>query len=310
MKNLLILVLSICSWLVTAEIVLAEADGPDFYAVTGVSANDVLNIRAEPNARARKIGSIPHDGNGLRNLGCEGGPSFAEWEQMDKAEREAAKRKRWCRIEYQGTEGWVAGWYLAEDSAASGDTAASTTGSGPSFDCSKVEPGSMPEIVCQDALLATLDRELARLYKLAVDSVSGARHDELVAMQRGWIKGRDDCWKAEDKSDCIAFNYVDRIGELRQGYAAARSEDDNGISEGPVPFACGDGVVVSLTFIDFDLPMANLTRLQNSYLLELELTASGSKYVGDNVEFWLKGNQALLTLPAGNETNCSEDVTG
>ena len=40
----------------TAE---AEADGPDFYRVTGVAADDVLNIRAEPSPHATHVGSIP-----------------------------------------------------------------------------------------------------------------------------------------------------------------------------------------------------------------------------------------------------------
>ena len=307
MHNLMIISLLVMLFGMS-KIVLAEADGPDFYAVTGVAANDVLNIRTEPDAKARKIGSIPHDGRGLRNLGCEGGPSFAEWQQMNEAEREAAKRKRWCRIEYQGTEGWVAGWYLMEDSN-SPTISSQAAGAGPSFDCAKVENGSMAAIVCQDARLAALDRELTRLYQLAVASVAGARHDELVGMQRGWIKGRDECWKEQDKPNCIAFNYVDRIGELRQAYAAARAEDAAGISRGPIPFACGDGVPVSLTFIEAEPPLANLTRLQDSYLLERQPTGSGAKYAGGNIEFSINGEQALLTLPVGNETNCNEDVS-
>jgi hypothetical protein len=94
----------------------AEADGPDFYAVRGVAANDVLHIRAAPSASSTAIGEIPPDGRGLQNLGCQGGPTFAEWERMNPAEREHAARKRWCKIRYQGIEGWVAGWFLAEDS--------------------------------------------------------------------------------------------------------------------------------------------------------------------------------------------------
>lgn len=94
----------------------ATADGPDYYAVTGVASTDVLNIRAEPSPHGTKVGQIPHDGRGLQNLGCQGGPSFAEWEKMSAAERERAKRQRWCKIRYNGREGWVAGWFLTEDS--------------------------------------------------------------------------------------------------------------------------------------------------------------------------------------------------
>jgi hypothetical protein len=97
----------------------ATADGgPDYYAVTGVAADGVLNIRAEPSAGSRKIGEIPHDARGLQNLGCTGGPSFAEWLKMSEAERKRAGRDRWCRVRYQGIVGWVAGRYLMEDSNA------------------------------------------------------------------------------------------------------------------------------------------------------------------------------------------------
>lgn len=94
----------------------AEADGPDWWVVSGVGPDDVLNIRAEPSASSEKVGQIPPDGQGLRNLGCTGQMSFAEWKKATEAERERAKYNRWCKIEYRGTAGWVAGWYLVEGS--------------------------------------------------------------------------------------------------------------------------------------------------------------------------------------------------
>lgn len=94
----------------------ATADGPDFFMVRGVASDDVLNIRAEPSASAAKIGEIPPDGSGLQNLGCEGGLSFAEWQEATEAEREAAQRRTWCRISYEGTQGWVAAQFLTEAS--------------------------------------------------------------------------------------------------------------------------------------------------------------------------------------------------
>jgi uncharacterized protein YraI len=96
----------------------AEADGPDFYAVTGVTSNDVLNVRAEPSPHAAKVGEIPPDGTCVRNLGCQGGLTFREFTELSPAQQ--AKRleenPRWCRVEYQGVAGWVAGRYLAEGS--------------------------------------------------------------------------------------------------------------------------------------------------------------------------------------------------
>jgi len=97
-----------------ARVAYAEADGPDWWAVTGVSADDVLNMRAEASVSSRKIGAIPPDGQGLRNLGCTGVMSYAEWEKATEAERERAKHDKWCKIEYRGTAGWVAGRFLTE----------------------------------------------------------------------------------------------------------------------------------------------------------------------------------------------------
>jgi len=101
-----------------------EADGPDYWAVTGVAADDVLNIRAEADPRSPKIGEIPPDGTCVRNLGCVGGLTFEEHTTLTEEEKQRIlrERPRWCRIEYQGTEGWVAGRYLTEGSCQAGTT--------------------------------------------------------------------------------------------------------------------------------------------------------------------------------------------
>jgi hypothetical protein len=94
----------------------AVADGPDHFRVIRVAPDDVLNIRDAPSARARIIGTIPPDGNGIRNLGCKGGLAFDDWMRASDAEREAGARRRWCRVDYRGVEGWSAGYYLGEGS--------------------------------------------------------------------------------------------------------------------------------------------------------------------------------------------------
>ena len=99
-----------------ASLAVATADGPDYFMVRDVAADDVLNIRQEPDAGSQKVGEIPPDGDGIKNLGCEGGLSYAEWQEASQAEREAAERRRWCRIAYDGVEGWVAARFLAEGS--------------------------------------------------------------------------------------------------------------------------------------------------------------------------------------------------
>lgn len=96
--------------------VAAEADGPDFYRATGVPRGDVLNLRSAPDPRAAKLGAIPPDGICIRNLGCRGGLTYQEATTLGKSEqaRRLKQHPRWCRVEYQGVTGWVAGRYLAE----------------------------------------------------------------------------------------------------------------------------------------------------------------------------------------------------
>jgi hypothetical protein len=95
----------------------ATADGPDFYAVRGVAQGDVLNVRAEPNPRARKLGEIPHDGTCIRNLGCKGGLTYGEFSELSPEQQKKRLRAnpRWCRVEFEGLTGWVAARYLGED---------------------------------------------------------------------------------------------------------------------------------------------------------------------------------------------------
>jgi len=93
---------------------LATADGPDYYAVQDVGISDVLNVRATPSSSGTLIGTIPPDGDGLANLGCVGGLNYDEWEKATQADRAAARKTRWCRVGYDRTIGWAAGWFLTE----------------------------------------------------------------------------------------------------------------------------------------------------------------------------------------------------
>ena len=112
------LLLVTASW---APAALADADGPDFYAVTGVAVEDTLTVRAGPSETAEKVGEIPHDARGLRSLGCQGMPTFAEWQAMTPEERADSGRNHWCRVSYRGAEGWVAARFLREDGSPPAD---------------------------------------------------------------------------------------------------------------------------------------------------------------------------------------------
>ncbi|NJN47309.1 MAG: SH3 domain-containing protein [Candidatus Competibacteraceae bacterium] len=97
-------------------IVFADADGPDYWEVRDVAADDVLNIRAAADWRSQKVGEIPATGRCIKNLGCVGGLTLEEFSALSDAEQQQIlkKRPRWCEIEYHGVRGWVAGRYLRE----------------------------------------------------------------------------------------------------------------------------------------------------------------------------------------------------
>jgi uncharacterized protein len=187
----------------------------------------------------------------------------------------------------------------------------------PSFDCAKA--GSDAEkLVCSDAPLAQLDNELARLFALAEKDtgLSAASRAELKATQRGWIKGRDDCWKADDKKQCVLANYGSRIHELRQGYANARSPDPASVSTGPVVFKC-DGIDAPLgvTFFTVEPGYAYLQNGERSVMFTAVPDAPDARYTGKGADdgdyvLVMEGKGAVFTRPATAETKCTMDEIG
>ncbi|MGD8208020.1 MAG: lysozyme inhibitor LprI family protein [Thiohalocapsa sp.] len=84
----------------------------------------------------------------------------------------------------------------------------------PSFDCSKASHEA-EELICNDAELAELDRSLAGLYSALMKSLPAGEQKQLKTEQRGWVKGRNDCWKADDQRGCVKAAYETRINELK-----------------------------------------------------------------------------------------------
>jgi uncharacterized protein len=87
----------------------------------------------------------------------------------------------------------------------------------PSFNCSKVKKDSSEGIICASDMLMNLDRELASVYKKALPK--STKDDMLKAEQRGWIKGRNDCWKDANEAKCMEDQYTMRIEELTKKYS-------------------------------------------------------------------------------------------
>lgn len=189
-------------------------------------------------------------------------------------------------------------------------------GVSPSFDCAKAS-SETETMVCGDPHLAQLDNEIARLYKLAENTPQPDRQrmQELRATQRGWIKGRNECWKADDKRACIVDAYASRIMYLRQGYANSRTDDDAGISTGPFALACkGLDFGIGVVFVRTEPSIAHLQWLDSSVTVTSEISGSGVKYTGSNHEgryqLWTKGMEAMLTMPGRPETQCQIEEIG
>lgn len=186
----------------------------------------------------------------------------------------------------------------------------------PSFSCEAAESDA-EKAICSDPQLAALDVELARLYGLAVSgpTMEDARLATLKATQRGWLKGRDDCWKEPDHfAGCLAAQYTMRIDELRSGYADARAQDDAGRSLGPLAYRCdGLDALVSLVLVQSD-PQTISLRWRDVWVTATQTpAASGAKFIADGDSptlFWMKGNTALFSPSGDAAVSCVQEDVG
>ncbi|HEH9406339.1 TPA: MliC family protein [Aeromonas bestiarum] len=176
----------------------------------------------------------------------------------------------------------------------------------PSFDCAKAA-GATETLICKDAALAALDNELAALYPKALANLSPEQLKTEKAMQRGWIKGRNDCWKAKDLRQCVEENYQQRITELqiKGGQLTVPT---------PVDYQCGKNVTLSTYFYnDAKLPAAviNLSEgdSQQQVLAYEAPSASGARYEGQNLSLFTKGTEASLERYGQPTLSCTEIPT-
>lgn len=167
-----------------------------------------------------------------------------------------------------------------------------------SFDCGRAN-GQAQELVCGDANLAAMDREVARLAGLAAEP----------AAQADWAQQRDGCWKADELRHCVMAAAMLKIHALRQGSEAARGGD--GLSVGPVAYSCRgiEGPVLA-TFVNSDPGAATLEWGGQAIAIDQATTASGARYDGrwngQSYAFWTKGREATLTVPGKGDLQCSE----
>ncbi len=116
----------------------------------------------------------------------------------------------------------------------------------------------------------------------------------LKAEQRGWVKGRNDCWKSDDKRKCVEDEYQRRIAELQARYRLVPGN-------GPITYAC-DGKPAERGhrhILPDRSPNVIAERGDSVSLMYLQPSGSGAKYQGRNETFWEHHGEALITWGYG-----------
>lgn len=200
--------IALVSMMLTSFGVTATADGPDYFQI--IDTQKLVQIYEKPNTESPRLGIITDSDIKLRNRGCKGITPFLEWKKMNPKERSNAKKKAWCFIENNNIKGWVKMEYLREY----------TFHKRPQLDCVKATHEAELTI-CADPELIELDNKMAVVYseaiKVAASIPERDKHSlkELKATQQGWVKGRNDCWKAKSEiKKCILSEYQRRIAYL------------------------------------------------------------------------------------------------
>jgi uncharacterized protein len=169
----------------------------------------------------------------------------------------------------------------------------------PAFDCAKATH-EIELLICKDNELAALDVKMDRVFKAATKQpLSAEQLAELKTYQRGWIGGRDECWKEKDKKQCAVQSYVERIVKLQARYGLLQA--------GKSAYWNCDGSKMPLIVTPFktDPPSVNLVRGDEVTTAILRPSGSGSKYEADfAVIFWEKGREATLNWPQDKTERC------
>lgn len=168
----------------------------------------------------------------------------------------------------------------------------------PAYDCAKAS-GQVEQLICSDEALAALDRSLADTYRVALQNFPQAELASLQAEQRGWIKGRNDCWKAEDVSSCVRLSYQTRIVELQITSGQL-------IAAEAVGYACegNEGRPFFAAFYSQTTPASVVLTLGNDQLIAfIAPSGSGARYSAAGVEFWEHHGEASVNW-FGMEFKC------
>lgn len=175
---------------------------------------------------------------------------------------------------------------------------------GPSFDCSQVE-SSTEKLVCDDPDLAALDRRLAAQFADALAVAEGldtGAEDAaatLRAYQRGWISGRDECWKEPDLRACVETEYLRREAVLVAEFLLEAATSMTELS-------CGDGArFLTVSIFPTDQPGIRVEEGDHVDVgAQLSADIPGTYYLQGTGGITLTDGAASLQDAYGAETEC------
>ncbi len=190
---------------------------------------------------------------------------------------------------------------------------AQTAAPGPSFDCSKAN-SEVEKLICADRGLADLDHKLAGVYEAALRKAKDDVPSWLRTQQRGWVKGRNECWKAKDADNpvylteswiatdvrsCVEGEYRLRIAELQVRFQLVPGKK-------PAFYSCNGEPAnqVVATFFETDPPAASFERGDRTVVGFQVKTTSVVRYEGQNLWFVNDDTGATATW-LGEELKCT-----
>ena len=159
----------------------------------------------------------------------------------------------------------------------------------PGYDCTTAS-GEVEQLICADEKLAALDRQLTAVYAIALQTYPLEQQTNLKVQQRGWLKGRNACWQADDVAACVEQNYRARIVELQ-------------ITSGQLPaleavsYACAgfeDEPLFATFYPDTTPASVVLTRGGDQAIAFIARSGSGARHTAAGIEFWEHQGEATV----------------
>lgn len=168
---------------------------------------------------------------------------------------------------------------------------------GPAYDCTAAR-GIVETLICHDPGLAALDRQMAEVYAAAERKASDEFPSVLKPEQRGWVRGRNECWKSESRRDCVNESYRLRIAELQARYRLIEPL-------AAVTYVCPDKSEIKVAYFGTEPATLIAERGDSVSLMYRQPAASGARYAGPNESLWEHQGEALIQWGYGAaELNC------